>query len=361
MRTARAVSVALLALAVVTAPGALRFLPGHSPLERAPLVELGQMSSGVPAVAPPSSPAEVAMTPPPAELTGELAPSAPAPPRFTTAGEPVDGEVLALVVGINDYPGRQSDLGAAVADADTIDAALAGFGVPAGNRMVLRDGQARRDGVVAAIRALADRAGAGSTVVFAYAGHVRKVGPGREALVTADGGLITDEELAVLLAPSAAERMWLLLATCFAGGFTEALAPGRILTGAAGADEIAYESPDLNASFLVHHLVREGWLEGQAGPSVQAAFAYADARLAATRPDRRPVQVDSLGAPLVLGSGDPSSLGSGDRPAASPASAPSQGPPGSSPPPPQQPATPPPEPRDEETTCTLGVLLCRRR
>ena len=97
--------------------------------------------------------------------------------------------------------------------------------------------------------------------------------------------------------------MWLLLATCYAGGFTELLAPGRILTGAADSTSLAYESPSINGSYLVHHLVREGWLEGRAGPSVQEAFAYADAQIRERYPDRRPVEFDELGSRLRLGSG----------------------------------------------------------
>src|SRR3546814_15228446 len=103
--------------------------------------------------------------------------------------------------------------------------------------------------------------------------------------------------------------MWVLLATCFSGGFTEVLAPGRILTGATDASSLAYESPRLNASFLVHHLVREAWLEGKAGPSVQEAFTYADARLGAEDPRRRPEQVDMPGSPPALGPGAPAKIG----------------------------------------------------
>lgn len=355
MRTGRLAWLASVALAAAMAPGVLTVAPAARPLERAPLVGGAERSSPLPPVETPA-PAEVPMTPPPAVLTGELAPALPVAAPFAASGSAVDGEVLALVIGIDDYPGRRSDLRAAVADAETIDAALHGFGVPAGNRVVLRDGQARRDAVVEAIRSLAARATDRSTVVFAYAGHVRKVGPGREALVTADGGLISDQELAVLLAPTAAERMWLLLATCYAGGFTEALAPGRILTGASGADQLAYESPDLKASFLVHHLVREGWLEGMAGPSVQEAFAHADAALAATRPERRPVQTDDLGTPLVLGAGTPSAVAG--QPAAAPAPQPEPPPPPASD---DEPTQPPPPSRESEPHCTLGVLLCRKR
>jgi len=354
MRAARATIASALALAgslaLAMAPGVLRAPSHHHDLDRAPVVR--QAERAIPElVSTEVLPAEVPITPPPADLRGEPAPAVPVAEPFGRSGRAVDGEVLALVIGIDDYPGDGSDLGAAVADADLIDAALAGFGVPAGNRVVLRDGQAHRAQVVAAIRALVARADRGSTVVLAYAGHVRKVGTGREALVTADGGLITDEELATMLAPSRAPRMWVVLATCYAGGFTEVLGPGRILTGAASADALAYESPGFHASFLVHHLVREGWLEGRAGPSVQSAFAYADDRIAATRPERRPVQIDELGHDLVLGPGDPSA-GSAATPAPGAHTAAPPPPPTSSPPPGREP--------ESETTCMLGVALCHK-
>jgi hypothetical protein len=260
--------------------------------------------------------------------------------------------VLALVVGIDDYPGSRHDLDAAVADADTIDAALVSFGVPAENRVVLRDGQARRAELVAAIEALADRAVPGTKVVLAFAGHVQKLSRDREALVAADGGLLTDEELAVLLGPASPDRMWLLFATCFGGGFTEALGPGRVLTAAADSESVAYESTSIEGSYLVHHLVREGWLEGRAGPSVQEAFAYASARIAQTDPRRQIFELDPEGIPLRLGADGPtqptprSTAGSGSPPP----------PPRQSPPPPvaSSPTTTEPERR-----CTLLVVCSR--
>src|SRR3546814_3680480 len=141
--------------------------------------------------------------------------------------------------------------------------------------------------------------------------------------------------------------MWVLLATCFSGGFTEVLAPGRILTGATDASSLAYESPRLNASFLVHHLVREAWLEGKAGPSVQEAFTYADARLGAEDPRRRPEQVDMLGSPLVLGPGDPATM----RPHA----------PTARPRPEHRPAQPPPARSEERRVGQECVSTCRSR
>jgi Caspase domain len=340
------------ALLLATSLGALQLAPDRIGADRpyaAPDVPLAAAVT----VAPP--PPDVPIIPPDDSLGGELAPALPAPVPYETARPGQVGEVFALVVGIDDYPGRRSDLQAAVADADTVDAALAGFGVPVDNRVVLRNGQARRADLVAAVEALVATAGPSSTIVFAYAGHVRKLDGDTEAIVAADGGLLRDDELGALLVPSTAPRMWFLMASCYAGGFTELLAPGRILTAAADARSLAFESQTIHGSYLVHHLVREGWLEGRAGPTVQEAFAYADERIAAESPQRRPVQLDVSGALLRLGTDDPARTQPPPPPSASqpaPTPPPPSNPPTTSPPPPPPPTTEPPE-----RTCTL-VVLC---
>lgn len=349
--------VAALVLAVV--PGALRLAEADTPMVRAVPVALGTITA-----TPKPRPTPVAMaatdTPivaPPGEMEGELAPAVEAPPPLGAARAGGPGRVVALIVGIDDYPGSGSDLNAAGTDALLVDAALERFGVPVGDRMLLRDGQARREQLVAALEGLAAATGPADTFVFAYAGHVRKLDADTEAIVAADGGLITDEEVAAILARSAAPRGWLLLATCYAAGFTEALAPGRVLTAAAGADSLAYESPSVDGSYLVHHLVREGWLQGQAGPSVQEAFAHADRRIAESYPNRRPIQIDHAGEALTLGVAE--SVGGG--PASSPGAgepAPAPSPPPS--PPPSASATEPVEPPPlggPKRTCSL-VVLC---
>lgn len=351
----RWVVAACVALALAVLPGGLRLVLRESPVvERAPMVDFGRLDPVVVAAG------EVPITPP-GELVGELAePTAPAPTFDPVASASSSGEVFALVIGIDDYPGSSSDLRAAVADVDTIDAALDGFGVPDGNRVVLRDGQARRPDVVAAVQSLAQQGGPGATLVLGYAGHVRKLGPGTEALVLADGEMLTDTDLAALLAPATTQRMWLLMATCFGGGFTELLAPGRVLTGAADADSLAYETPALNASYLVHYLVREGWLGGAAGRSVQEAFGYADAALARDHPSRRPVQLDALGQPMVLGAGDPASAVGQAPSLPSPLSPP--GPTPTAPTAQVAPGAPPASPTtttrppEEEDSCLIGLL-----
>lgn len=267
--------------------------------------ELSPAPAAAPAPAAPPAAVEAVMTPPPPVFDGPAArPAAPPPallaPARQLATGPATGGTWAVIVGINDYPGQGSDLRAAVNDATDMDIALAGMGVPAENRLVLLDGQATAPRIREAIGWLSSRAGPDATAVFFYGGHVRKLGPLTEAIVAADGGLIDDRELEEHLSHVAARRAWIAMASCFGGGFTEVLAPGRVLTGAAPADALAYETTEYGRSFLVQYMVREAMIEKKAASSVQAAFAYATAELARRHPTRLPVQVDLAGGPLDL-------------------------------------------------------------
>ncbi len=205
--------------------------------------------------------------------------------------------VYGVFIGIDDYPGSDADLRYAVDDAEAADLAVGSFGVPPSNRLVVRDGQADRPTVRAALDWLVARAGPGSVAVLFYAGHVRDLGGGHEALVVAEGADLRDDELAAALAPLRAERSWVVIAGCYGGGFDELRAPGRVLTAAAPAGALAYENSSIGGSYLVHYLFRRGWLDRLAGPSVQEAFRFA---VTAIGPDRQPVQYDDLGSPLRL-------------------------------------------------------------
>ena len=249
------------------------------------------------------------ITPPPAVF--DTAPAAPPPPpAVLRAAPPPQGVATgvgtwAVMIGVNDYPGSGSDLRSAVNDANDVDAALAGLGVPADHRLVLRNGQATAPMIRAAIDWLTARAGPNSVAVFFYSGHVRKLGPTTEAMVAADGGLVSDEEMAAHLSRLQAGRAWIGMAACYGGGFTEALAPGRVLTGAAGANSLAYESSLFGRSYMVQYMIREAFIERRALASVQAAFAYAHSEIAREHPGRQPVQIDAGPGPLDLRPGAP--------------------------------------------------------
>jgi hypothetical protein len=288
-----------------------------------------------------------------------------APPRRTAyAGGPKGGGVWAVIVGIDDYPGDDADLKAAVADARDVDSALAAYGVPANRRMVLLDRQATADNIRGALAWMAGRASSDSTTVFFYSGHVRQVAgdPDRdgevidEALVGADGDNVFDGQVADLLRNSDARATWLGIAACYGAGFDDALAPGRVLTAAAGENDVAYENSSLGHSYMVEYMVRRAMLQGRAPGSVQEAFSWARAQIARDYPNRQPAILDRSRGPMVLG-----------RTAAAPAPKPERKPaPQPAPAKPEEPqpnpAPPPtaPEPQPDGSACAkvLGVSVC---
>lgn len=295
---------------------------------------------------------EVPILPPPATLAGPTAAPADLPPALRAASfGPEPGGVWAVVVGIDDYPGSGSDLRASVNDADATEAALLAYGVPAHRIVVLRDRQASAATIRASLGWLVDRAASDATAVFFYAGHIRKLAPGSEAIVAADGQLVTDADVAWDLKHLRARHTWIALAACYAGGFTEVLAPGRILTGAADSTSLAYESAAYGRSYLGEFMIQRAMRNGWAAGSVEEAFAWAQEELRREHPRRLLVQYDMTDDQVVLGA----------PPAAQPlpepttASAPSE--PSQPQPQPQPESTPPPpsEP-EEEGGCLLLVL-----
>ena len=247
---------------------------------------------------------EVALAPPPDAFEVELAgavdpPVALAGPAPT--GVPEGTGTWAVSIGINDYPGRSHDLRSAVADALEVDQALAGYGVPPEQRLLITDRAASADTIGRALDWLLANAGPDANVVFFYAGHVRKLAATSETIVGADGETLDDVEVAERLRPLAARRAWIAIAACYGGGFTEVLEPGRILTAAAGPDDLAYENTQLGRSYLVEYMVRRAMAGGEAPTSVEAAFAYAAEAIAREHPNRVPVQDDRLEGELSFG------------------------------------------------------------
>jgi hypothetical protein len=315
-------------------------------------------------VAPPAAPAagDSAIAPPPAAFEAP-APAAPPPPpalrRTRFDGVVPEAGTWAVMIGINDYPGTSHDLRSAVNDANDVNEALGKMGVAGDHRLLIRDGQATTSTIRTSIDWLNAHAGPDAIAVFFYAGHVRKMSSATEALVGADGGTLTDSELASALDGLKAKRAWIAIAACYSGGFTEVLRPGRILTAASSADSVAYENEGFGRSYLVQYMVRKAMIEGNAPTSVQAAFSYAKEQLSRDYPDRVPVQYDSTGpAELDLRQNNPK--------AASTASSGSGS--GSGSPPPTTTTTaaprpnatpPPPDPTDGCANLTIGLVRCK--
>jgi hypothetical protein len=239
----------------------------------------------------------------PDTFTGAPPPAQPEVPQLKAASTstPTGTGVWAVVVGINDYPGSSHDLESARNDASEMDAALARYQVPPQQRVALYDGGATADRIRRGLDWLTANAGPDATAVFFYAGHVRKLASHTEAMVGADGHTVVDTDMARRLAGLRARHTWIVMAACYGGGFDEVLAPGRILTAAAPANQLAYESTDLHRSYLGEYLTHQALLEGNADGSVEQAFAWALAGLKRDHPDRLPVQFDRVDGDLVLG------------------------------------------------------------
>lgn len=315
-----------IASAPVEAPPIVVVDPGAGIGEAAAVVE--QAVVVAPAEAPPA----------------EAPPSLPPPPAAgATAAHPE--RLWVVSIGIDDYPGDRYDLRAADDDAVAVTDTFVNLGVPNDHIYELLNGEADVAGILAAVRWLVDNAGPDDTAVLFYAGHVRALGGGTEVLVAADGGWVADWYLATELQRLASADAWFAIAGCFAGGFTELLAPGRILTGAAPAGELAYETASFQRSYMVEYLFARAINgRGAAALTVQAAVAWANERLAAEQPDHVLFQQDDAGHEV--------SLDGTDRRAA-----PTPGAPGA----PAPPSSPAPTPAPPPTTspprsCLLGLL-----
>ncbi|MDQ1396197.1 MAG: hypothetical protein QOG64_1456 [Acidimicrobiaceae bacterium] len=292
---------------------------------------------------------------PPDHFDGPAPPAAPLPVELqdaTLRRVVPSGGTWAVVIGIDDYPGTAFDLRSAVADANDATLALQALGVAGDHILTLRNGQATGAAITSGADWLVAHAAADAVGVFFYAGHAKKVGAGTEAVLGADGGLVSDRQLANHLAGLRAHRAWIAMAACFGGGFDELLGPGRVLTAAADAEHLAYDNVRFGRSYMDEYMVRQGLAQGRAWDSVQSAFAYAAAAIATDFPGRVPVEYEGDNAgPLdltppgatraaIATAGFDARPQPAARPAATHEAAPSQSPP----PPPTTTTTQPPKP-----------------
>lgn len=161
---------------------------------------------------------------PPATLVSSVA--SPADPR----------DRYALLVGIDDYPGRSNDLPSSLADVDLMRRTLVeSYGFSPENIVVLRDGQATRSNLIAAFDGHLGQAGKDGVALFYFSGHGMQLdtnqgligadddeADGRdEALVlwgrSNDASILFDDELGSLLAGVKSDRTLVILDACHTG------------------------------------------------------------------------------------------------------------------------------------------------
>jgi len=148
----------------------------------------------------------------------------------------------ALVVGINDYPGTEQDLGGCVNDAKAWATLLtAHYAFPEGNIRLLLDAQATKAAMLSGLDWLVEGARPGDVLVFAYSGHGTWVPDqgetdeqdGRdEALCPYDLGedfsnLLVDDELrARVRQVPRAVQLTMIADSCFSGTVSRAFHGG---------------------------------------------------------------------------------------------------------------------------------------
>ncbi|WP_419939801.1 caspase family protein [Candidatus Palauibacter sp.] len=159
-------------------------------------------------------------------------PAAPSP--FAGTGDPSDR--YALLVGINDYPGRAADLRGPLGDVAIMhDILVRNYGFLTENILVLRDNQATRDNIIRAFASHLGQAGPDGVAAFFFSGHGREGGENigvldlevngvDESLVVWGPGeytsLILDDEVGFLLDGLEAERILVVIDACYSGTST---------------------------------------------------------------------------------------------------------------------------------------------
>jgi hypothetical protein len=152
------------------------------------------------------------------------------PPSYPTGGDLQSA--YALLVGIGDYPGRETDLPGAQTDLGLLEELLQSrFGFKRENILKIADAEATRLRVMNAFMRHLGQAGAGGVALFYYTGHgvqlqgnyglAEPMDPeedGRdEALYLGDGGIILDEEIGAMADRLSTDRILIILDSCFSG------------------------------------------------------------------------------------------------------------------------------------------------
>ena len=196
----------------------------------------------------------------------------------------------ALLIGINDYAGSTRDNVGSYQDARDLRKYLLSLGWQSDHIALIANRDATASRIIQGIRWLASKTNSSSVVVFHYAGHEKPLRTSSDgdnekrdvALWVADNKLITDGRLGKEMGRVRAAKMWIDLAVCRAGGFSDAgmIRSGRVLTFSSPESELSYEDPSLKHSVFGWYLIMEGLrqrlgdLNGDGVVTVEEAFKY---------------------------------------------------------------------------------------
>ena len=223
----------------------------------------------------------------------------------------------ALLIGINEYSGRTRDNIGSYQDARELRRHLLSLGWRSDHILLLGNRHATASNIIQSIRWLASKTDSSSVVVFNYSGHempTRSTADGdREsrdiAIQASDNRLVLDGVLGREMGRVAAEKMWINLAVCRAGGFDDPgmVRPGRVITYSSPESELSYEDPSVHHSVFGWYEIMDGMVQKQADANgngdvtVEEAFRYARPYVInRTSSKQHPFIVDNLSGSMSL-------------------------------------------------------------
>jgi len=208
---------------------------------------------------------------------GVALPAAPVYARQAVAvGEPLRpvGTVYAVVVGINAYPGHPLDF--PVADAEAFQLALTDkYSVPSENIKLLRDDEATKDKILAAITGLGSTSS--DDVIIYFSGHGTT---GRRSLngIVAYDGVIWSGELRATIRGITANRIVVILDCCYGNGFANDLNLPNMLAMMSSAG-LSWEPSLFGHGIFTYWFLVKGIIQGLADNPAENRYATPDGKI----------------------------------------------------------------------------------
>jgi hypothetical protein len=215
----------------------------------------------------------------------------------------------ALLIGIADYQGRDSDLWHPDEDAKEMEQELLDYGYPSGHIRILLNRRAKAQAIVDAVDWLIANEQAGDEVVFFYSGHGYRAPDGEgwdddvesdgedEMIVTHDFYGLPDGWFRQKFSAIESTKFALMFGSCHSGGMfddnDDLQGTGRVIASACKADQYGWDYLQLGNTLWGYYFVDEGLLDNNAY-SVEAAHEYAYPYVVAMQPDSQPQLYDNF-------------------------------------------------------------------
>ncbi|UCG36905.1 MAG: caspase family protein [Candidatus Bathyarchaeota archaeon] len=221
----------------------------------------------------------------------------------------------AVIIGIADYQGRDSDLWHPDEDAKEMEQELLAFGYPSENIRMLLNRKATAQAIANAVDWLVANEKAGDEVVFFYSGHGFRApdedgwdddieADGQdEMIVTHDFYGLPDGWFRLKFSGIESTKFALMFGSCHSGGMfddnDDLQGEGRVIASACKADQYGWDYLQLGNTLWGYYFVDEGLHDDNAN-SVETAHEYAYPRVVAQQPDSQPQLYDNFSGTFEL-------------------------------------------------------------